>query len=861
MRNEKSSVLTEELNAAEKRVDLIKESCYACGKKLSSCMQRLTQDSSDRRNSKKLVPESALAQCMEEWGLSLGENSILGMTLVDFARIQDTLATDLLNYKVQVEESVVEPLQNILNIDISKIIKSRKQLTKLSSDMDSAKTRYQSSMRSSQQISGNGQTNAAAKVQLLREESEDLSSKVEQCRDSLTAEMFHLISREPEMSEIIVRLCELQLEYHRKAFYVLESVLPELKSQISDCPYRPVFGVPIEEHLKMTKREIATVIETCVCWLLESAMEEEGLFRIGGSMLKIKKMKSAFDAGLQNLIEEDKDPHNVAGVLKLYLRSLPEPLLTYQFYDQFMEAAMEQDHDVRLRALWSVVNSLPETHFKNLRYLIKFFARLCQNSDVNKMSVQNIAIVMGPNLIWPQIDECALGMNMTATNLHSQIVDSLITYSDWFFPGECEFYISTPTSPRHIDGFPPTSLSGSQLSLTTAKLSNGDSAVDSMSSSPTNSSPKSPSPRIPIRPRKKPAPKAPSTQSLKNPITRSLSCGGFQANVLPRASIVHSNRLSQLSLSHEDLLNAKYNLTNHSQKNGKAMNGINSFTVVNNRPKPRPKPPRNSKNGLPPVAEKVSKTIERPTVPPPERPDSYIKSGSASTDEACGDSDKILELDDISISLTSSGSETYNDCQMSFADDSDCDEKYSRQMSEDNRYSIDQNVIKEEKIERYEHTKYNSSAHEMVTNNETLSSLESEFDEAFPCVINRNSSADASETTNNGVCTPSPDLNDVENDCHFVGGTPTWFEHYGDDKRQSTLWFSSNDVSTCFEETSSIKDNNLEFKGKSSQNDEYRTVIEVGNNNKHSSNSNYQETISGTAIKLRVNSESQNTRL
>ncbi|XP_054719237.1 rho GTPase-activating protein 44-like [Uloborus diversus] len=181
-RNEKSSVLTEELNAAEKRVDLIKESCYACGKKLSSCMQRLTQDSSDRRNSKKLVPESALAQCMEEWGLSLGENSILGMTLVDFARIQDTLATDLLNYKVQVEESVVEPLQNILNIDISKIIKSRKQLIKLSSDMDSAKTRYQSSMRSSQQISGNGQTNAAAKVQLLREESEDLSSKVEQCR-------------------------------------------------------------------------------------------------------------------------------------------------------------------------------------------------------------------------------------------------------------------------------------------------------------------------------------------------------------------------------------------------------------------------------------------------------------------------------------------------------------------------------------------------------------------------------------------------------------------------------------------------------------------------------------------------------
>ncbi|GBN86715.1 hypothetical protein AVEN_204976-1, partial [Araneus ventricosus] len=41
------------------------------------------------------------------------------------------------------------------------------------------------------------------------------------------------------------------------------------------CAYQPVFGIPLEEHLKVTKREIAIVLETCVCWLLESAMEEE----------------------------------------------------------------------------------------------------------------------------------------------------------------------------------------------------------------------------------------------------------------------------------------------------------------------------------------------------------------------------------------------------------------------------------------------------------------------------------------------------------------------------------------------------------------------------------------------------------
>lgn len=54
------------------------------------------------------------------------------------------------------------------------------------------------------------------------------------------------------------------------------------------------------------------------------------------------------------------------------------------------------------------------------------------------MSSQNLAIAMAPSLIWPpdfDTDNSGLGMNMTAANFHSVIIDCLITYSDWFFPG------------------------------------------------------------------------------------------------------------------------------------------------------------------------------------------------------------------------------------------------------------------------------------------------------------------------------------------------------------------------------------------------------------------------------------------
>ena len=35
------------------------------------------------------------------------------------------------------------------------------------------------------------------------------------------------------------------------------------------------------------------------------------------------------------------------------------------------------------------------------RYLMKFLARLAEEQEVNKMTPSNIAIVLGPNLLWP----------------------------------------------------------------------------------------------------------------------------------------------------------------------------------------------------------------------------------------------------------------------------------------------------------------------------------------------------------------------------------------------------------------------------------------------------------------------------
>ena len=39
--------------------------------------------------------------------------------------------------------------------------------------------------------------------------------------------------------------------------------------------FRPVFGCPLPDHLNVLKREIAIVIEECVLFIIEHAMEAE----------------------------------------------------------------------------------------------------------------------------------------------------------------------------------------------------------------------------------------------------------------------------------------------------------------------------------------------------------------------------------------------------------------------------------------------------------------------------------------------------------------------------------------------------------------------------------------------------------
>uniref|UniRef100_A0A674DRM1 Rho GTPase activating protein 17b n=1 Tax=Salmo trutta TaxID=8032 RepID=A0A674DRM1_SALTR len=388
----------------------------------------------------KKLPLTALSQAMQDGGSQLGEESLIGKMMDVCGEAENRLASELMQHEVQLVRDILEPLNQLAEVDIPNILRQRKQLAKLVLDYDSARARWLQASKSIH-FSTNYQA-TVAKVETLKDEMDEALNKVEMCKDQLSADMYNFSSKEGDYARYYVILVEAQADYHRRSLAALEGVLPTIQAQNDSWMEKPAYGTALEEHLKRSNREIALPLEACVMMLLETGMKEEGLFRIAAGASKLKKLKAALDCSTSQLEEFYSDPHAVAGALKSYLRELPEPLMTFALYDEWTQASNVSDPDRRLQALWVACDGLPKNHKANFRYLVKFLAKLAQDSEVNKMTPSNIAIVLGPNLLWSKT-EGTLAEMAAATSVHVvAIIEPIIQHADWFFPDDVDFNVS-----------------------------------------------------------------------------------------------------------------------------------------------------------------------------------------------------------------------------------------------------------------------------------------------------------------------------------------------------------------------------------------------------------------------------------
>uniref|UniRef100_A0A3B3V2C9 Rho GTPase-activating protein 22-like n=1 Tax=Poecilia latipinna TaxID=48699 RepID=A0A3B3V2C9_9TELE len=166
-----------------------------------------------------------------------------------------------------------------------------------------------------------------------------------------------------------------------------------------------VFGQRLDETVLYERRYgvrlVPLVVEQCVTFIRERGLHEVGLFRQPGRTSLVKELQEAFDSGERPSFDSGTDVHTVASLLKLYLRQLPEPLVPYSHYQDFLLCGQKllSDRTVGLEELTNLLHELPVANFNLLNFICRFLNEVQSCSSSNKMNVQNLATVFGPNIL------------------------------------------------------------------------------------------------------------------------------------------------------------------------------------------------------------------------------------------------------------------------------------------------------------------------------------------------------------------------------------------------------------------------------------------------------------------------------
>ncbi|XP_052795146.1 unconventional myosin-IXAa-like isoform X4 [Mya arenaria] len=185
---------------------------------------------------------------------------------------------------------------------------------------------------------------------------------------------------------------------HKKCMYKLLSICRG--SDISDQRIvgTKVFGVPL--HRMVGPDDKTPVFMDRIIVLIEThGIYTEGIYRKSGSAAKIKALKMLLDSGFVDIDMDTYPVHVLTSVLKTFFRELPEPILTFDLYDEFMQASEIKDEREAIQVMFSLVERIPKVNHDVLERLIFHLARVVLHERNNKMSVNGLAIIFAPCLL------------------------------------------------------------------------------------------------------------------------------------------------------------------------------------------------------------------------------------------------------------------------------------------------------------------------------------------------------------------------------------------------------------------------------------------------------------------------------
>ncbi|CAF98794.1 unnamed protein product, partial [Tetraodon nigroviridis] len=220
-----------------------------------------------------------------------------------------------------------------------------------------------------------------------------------------------------------------------------------------------LFGVDFTQAANNSPDSIPFIVRKCTSEIESRALNIKGIYRVNGAKSRVEKLCQAFENG-KHLVElSELYPHDISNVLKLYLRQLPEPLILFRYYNDFIGLAkesqgviMEEMEALRLsptpvspaqisvelnRVLFKIrdlLRQLPAAHYKTLQFLVEHLYRVTEHSAENKMTASNLGIIFGPTLIKPRQADAEVSLSsLVDYPYQALIVELLIRHHQMIF--------------------------------------------------------------------------------------------------------------------------------------------------------------------------------------------------------------------------------------------------------------------------------------------------------------------------------------------------------------------------------------------------------------------------------------------
>ncbi|NXC40833.1 MYO9B protein, partial [Penelope pileata] len=194
-------------------------------------------------------------------------------------------------------------------------------------------------------------------------------------------------------------LCSVcKLTCHKKCMSKIQSSCTSCgKKNEQDAEPRH-FGVCVSS-LTSERNSVPLVMEKLLEHVEMHGLYTEGIYRKSGSANRMKELKQLLQADPNSVKLENYPIHTITGILKQWLRELPDPLMTSAQYNDFLRAVELPEKQEQLCAIYSVLEQLPQANHNTLERLIFHLVKVALIEDVNRMSPNALAIVFAPCLL------------------------------------------------------------------------------------------------------------------------------------------------------------------------------------------------------------------------------------------------------------------------------------------------------------------------------------------------------------------------------------------------------------------------------------------------------------------------------